>query len=646
MQPAALRRRLLAAIVVALVAVPTLAGPASAAWRNYATSCAVNLRTSASTTAPIVEAIPAGTTVTVSAEVFGAAWSASCPAAVSGNRWFAIVQIGGAPALSLFGVSPVFAATGLFRAAGLLEGIDVATWQGTVDYAKVKAAGKSFVVAKATEGIGFTDARWATNRTNAAANGLLVGGYHFARPDLNPTNPVGEADWFASQLKLAPGMLVPALDLEVAGGLTPSALTAWVQAWLDEVHLKTGARPMIYTSPGFWTGNLANTTKFADEGYTVLWVAHWFTSNPSVPANNWGGRGWTFWQYDDCGTVPGVSGCVDLDRYNGLDLTAMTVGADFSLGATAPRSVAQGDTTAFSISIDRQFFTLPVGLSVTGLPAGATAALSSSVVTGGAATLSVTTARTGVITPTGVYALTITAASNGLTRSTKASLTVTDGIAPTITSPLSRLFHVTAVGTATPARTTWAASDASGIASYGLQRQLDGGLWSNLITGGTAPVMLENLTFGHIYRDRVRATDRAGNSSDWAYGPSLRAKLFQQTSAAVHFSGTWTTVWTSVASAGSLRYANTRGASASFTFTGSGVDWVAYRGPSRGSAAIYLDGVYQGAVSLYSSGYHAKQVVFSANWSSNGTHILRVVDLGTPGHARIDVDGFVRLVRL
>ena len=74
---------------------------------------------------------------------------------------------------------------------------------------------------------------------------------------------------------------------------------------------------MIYTSPSFWTNSMGNTTMFADQGYSVLWVAHWGTSSPTVPAANWGGHGWTFWQYSNCGSAAGISGCVDLDRYNG-----------------------------------------------------------------------------------------------------------------------------------------------------------------------------------------------------------------------------------------------------------------------------------------------------------------------------------------
>jgi hypothetical protein len=84
---------------------------------------------------------------------------------------------------------------------------------------------------------------------------------------------------------------------------------------------------MIYTSPSFWKTSMANTTEFADAGYSVLWIAHWNTLSPSTPANNWEGAGWTFWQYSDCGSVAGIAGCVDLDRFNGTDLSRITIGS-------------------------------------------------------------------------------------------------------------------------------------------------------------------------------------------------------------------------------------------------------------------------------------------------------------------------------
>ena len=67
---------------------------------------------------------------------------------------------------------------------------------------------------------------------------------------------------------------------------------------------------MIYSAPGFWDA-LPTTTQF---GGDVLWVANWEVSCPDTPTP-W--TAWQFWQYADNGTVPGITGAVDLDKFNG-----------------------------------------------------------------------------------------------------------------------------------------------------------------------------------------------------------------------------------------------------------------------------------------------------------------------------------------
>ena len=44
-----------------------------------------------------------------------------------------------------------------------------------------------------------------------------------------------------------------------------------------------------------------------------------------MPALNWGGLGWTFWQWTDCSNVPGIAHCVDGDRLNGTDPSRVTI---------------------------------------------------------------------------------------------------------------------------------------------------------------------------------------------------------------------------------------------------------------------------------------------------------------------------------
>ena len=283
---------------------------------SYLSNCAVRLRSSASTDASTSALIDENVVVTSSSTVSGGTWAADCKTSVSGTTWYRITTVGGKSVSSLYGVDAVYAASGLFRSVtsstGYQEGIDVSHWQGAIDWAQVRAADKKFVIAKATEGVGFMDDRYVRNKAGAMGQGLKFGAYHFAQP---ANDPIQEADWFVNNSGYERGMLIPTLDLERTGGRSATGLTNWTKAWLQRVDERLGVKPMIYASPTFWRENLNDTRWFADNGYAILWVAHWNTSSPSVPGSNWGGRSWTFWQYTSSGTVPGISGRVDLNRF-------------------------------------------------------------------------------------------------------------------------------------------------------------------------------------------------------------------------------------------------------------------------------------------------------------------------------------------
>lgn len=218
------------------------------------------------------------------------------------------------------------AALATARSAGgtatYLEGIDVSSYQGTIDWAKVAGAGKRFAIVRASGGSLDIDATYAANRTGARAAGLAVGAYHFANPDSVSGDALREAAWFLRYATPARGDLVPALDLERNMDLTTGGLQRWVRTWLGAVEASTGVKPMIYTTPSFWQQQMGDTRAFADAGYTVLWIAHWGVTSPTVPGAGWGGNGWTFWQYSSRGSVPGIAGKVDLDRYRGSALPA------------------------------------------------------------------------------------------------------------------------------------------------------------------------------------------------------------------------------------------------------------------------------------------------------------------------------------
>ena len=216
-------------------------------------------------------------------------------------------------------------------AATYAKGVDVSNYQGSIDWLQVAGEGYTFAFAKASEGTTFTDVTYAVNRTGTGGIGLRLGAYHFARPAgsnaaAQVASAIAQADHFVDVAQPKGGDLPPVVDLETTGGLKPPGLVQWTQAFLDEVAARTGLSGLIYASPAFWKSALGDTSAFALAGHR-LWIAHWTKSAaPTLPAGNWGGAGWSFWQWSDCQKVAGItSKCVDADRVNAADPNVFAV---------------------------------------------------------------------------------------------------------------------------------------------------------------------------------------------------------------------------------------------------------------------------------------------------------------------------------
>jgi GH25 family lysozyme M1 (1,4-beta-N-acetylmuramidase) len=211
-------------------------------------------------------------------------------------------------------------------------GIDVSRFNGDIDWTEVRGAGVRFAFVAASRGSGDdcavvpdscgTDPNYDANYAGARAAGVRVGPYHRAFIDGGSYGELiadarAEAEVFiASVGDLGRKDLAPALDVEtpfeVAG---PNALKKWIRTWVKRVGKQLGVRPLIYTNASSWSAT-GNTQEFARRGHR-LWVANWGVSTPSVPASNWAGRGWTVWQYTSSGSIAGISGRVDLNRFRG-----------------------------------------------------------------------------------------------------------------------------------------------------------------------------------------------------------------------------------------------------------------------------------------------------------------------------------------
>jgi lysozyme len=190
-----------------------------------------------------------------------------------------------------------------------ITGVDVSYYQGTVNWPSVKASGRQFAFVRISDGLNTPDTKFAQNWPALKTAGLVRGAYQFFRPNQDAGLQAQMVlDKLAAAGGLKPGDLPPVLDLESAGGLTASAVVAKAKAWLAKIEAAIGMKPIVYTA-AFMSDVIG--TNFS--GYT-LWVANYQTTCPTMPS---GWTDWHFWQDSDSGSVPGISGNVDTNFFNG-----------------------------------------------------------------------------------------------------------------------------------------------------------------------------------------------------------------------------------------------------------------------------------------------------------------------------------------
>ena len=152
-------------------------------------------------------------------------------------------------------------------------GIDVSSYQETVNWTSVKGAGITFAWAKATEGLTYIDAYFTANEANAKAAGVLIGAYHFAHPEehLGTAGADQEAAYFwneaGSYIKTnGNAYLMPVLDYETAPGssYTKATSSQWVNEWCQDIVNYAKANgvvvtPVVYTYTSFASDWLDST---------------------------------------------------------------------------------------------------------------------------------------------------------------------------------------------------------------------------------------------------------------------------------------------------------------------------------------------------------------------------------------------------
>ena len=217
---------------------------------------------------------------------------------------------------------------------------------------------------------------------------------------------------------------------------------------------------------------------------------------------------------------------------------------------------------------------------------------------------------------------------------------------PTVSAPRVAISGGTDIAATTvPVVATWQSGDGAGgtgVHRYELEVSADGGAsWSALSTGRVRTLVVSLPATGDR-RLRVRASDGAGNTNDWAVSPVLRPAIVSDGSSSITYQGTWSRRENTRYLGGATRMTTQSGAKATFTFTGRAVGFATWMSATRGKVRIYVDGISQGTVDLGKSWYAQKPIVaWQRSWPTAATHTVTIVAIVTPDRPRVDLDAFV-----
>ena len=184
-------------------------------------------------------------------------------------------------------------------------GIDVARYQGDIDWQTVSKEKILFVYIKATEGKTYTDPKFHQNIKGAQKAGLKVGAYHFFRMTSGARE---QFNHFYSQVSKYKMDLIPMIDVEVPPKEVKSIKQVQdsLDVFINLVTQKYGKKPMIYG-----TQRSYNTYCAPKYNNLHLYIGRYGPNAPEIK-----GEGtYTIWQYSEHGKINGIPKAVDLCRF-------------------------------------------------------------------------------------------------------------------------------------------------------------------------------------------------------------------------------------------------------------------------------------------------------------------------------------------
>uniref|UniRef100_UPI003FD8AF67 GH25 family lysozyme n=1 Tax=Ruminococcus bromii TaxID=40518 RepID=UPI003FD8AF67 len=189
--------------------------------------------------------------------------------------------------------------------------LDISTWQGYVDFNKVKSAGYNYVILRAGFGREYSqkDNTFERNYANAKAAGIKVGVYWFSY-STSPSDAYREANacLYCLNGKQLDMPVYYDLEYQPAMSMSNSNYTQMALNFCSAIK-KAGYKSGVYSSASVY-GYLLNRQTLINNGVSI-WNAQW-SSYCSVPCD--------IWQYSEKGQVNGISASVDMNYIHNLNV--------------------------------------------------------------------------------------------------------------------------------------------------------------------------------------------------------------------------------------------------------------------------------------------------------------------------------------
>ena len=104
---------------------------------------------------------------------------------------------------------------------------------------------------------------------------------------------------------------------------------------------------------------------------------------------------------------------------------------------------------------------------------------------------------------------------------------------------------------------------------------------------------------------------------------------YQETNRNIFYSGAWGKATSSASSGGAVWLTSAKGATATFTFTGTGIQWIGIKATTYGAATVSVDGTATVTVNMTASSTSYQQALFRKEGLANKTHTLKITITST-----------------